>query len=91
MIMRTCLITAVFAATAYCFGGPVAATAATGKCNTLQARCAVEIGGKCNPQTGHWCYGNTRTHGDCGRSGTPQGGLTTLFDDCISRGTAGHK
>ena len=33
------------------------ALAAGGACSTLQARCAIEVGGQCNPNTGHWCYG----------------------------------
>ena len=79
-MMRT--ITVAVLATAYWFSGPAVATAAAGKCQSLQARCAVEIGGKCNPQTGRWCYGY---HGseDCGRSGTPQGGLTALFETVL--------
>jgi hypothetical protein len=63
---------------------------AAGKCTSLQAKCAIEVGGECNPKTGHWCYGIYQGH-ICGRSGTPQGGLTALFNDCISRGLAGRK
>ncbi len=32
--------------------------AAAGKCDTMQAQCAVEIGGNCDPATGKWRYDN---------------------------------
>jgi hypothetical protein len=36
----------------------IAMTPAIGvKCASIQAKCAVEAGGKCDPKTGHWCYG----------------------------------
>jgi hypothetical protein len=34
-----------------------ASAAGGGKCTGLQARCAIEVGGKCDPNTGAWCYG----------------------------------
>jgi len=49
------------------------------KCNTIQAQCAVEIGGRCDPKTGRWEYGN---YGNRGSGGTNRGGA---FDGCISR------
>lgn len=55
-----------------------ASVAAGGKCTSLQARCAIEIGGTCNPNTGSWCYGWWKGQ-RCG-SGTIQ-----AFDACISR------
>jgi hypothetical protein len=55
------------------------ASAAADKCTSLQARCAIEVGGKCNPNTGGWCYGWWKGQ-RCG-SGTIQ-----AFDACISRG-----
>jgi hypothetical protein len=37
----------------------VSATAvATGKCTSVQARCAIEVGGICDPKTGYWCVGS---------------------------------
>ena len=44
---------------------PDIAVAANGKCTSIQAQCAVEMGGQCDPQTGHWCYGFYRSH-QCG-------------------------
>jgi hypothetical protein len=32
------------------------AAAAAGKCDTMQAQCALEIGGTCDPATGKWHY-----------------------------------
>jgi hypothetical protein len=34
------------------------AAAAAGKCDPMQAQCAVEIGGTCDPKTGKWHYDN---------------------------------
>jgi hypothetical protein len=55
--------------------------AAGGKCTSLQARCAVEVGGRCDPNTGSWCYGWWKGQ-RCG-SGTIQ-----AYDACVSRGSA---
>jgi hypothetical protein len=30
---------------------------AAAKCESLEARCAVAVGGQCDHETGHWCYG----------------------------------
>jgi hypothetical protein len=57
-------------------GAPAEAAA---KCTSIQAQCAVEIGGRCDPNTGHWEYGNYRNYGS---GGTNRGGA---FDRCISR------
>jgi hypothetical protein len=51
-----------------------------GRCNTVQARCAVEIGGVCNPQTGKWAFGKWE--------GKEYGGNTLRFNDCIGRNYA---
>ena len=51
------------------------AQAAAAKCTSLQARCAVKIGGRCDPATGRWEYG---------RNGA--GGNAQAFDACISEG-----
>jgi TIR domain len=53
-----------------------AAKAGGGKCTSIQARCAIAVGGRCNPATGRWDYG-----GKFG--GTNNGGQ---FDACVSRG-----
>jgi hypothetical protein len=41
------------------------------KCTSIQARCAVEIGGRCDPETGRWAYK--------GRN------KVAVFDGCVSR------
>jgi hypothetical protein len=55
------------------------ASAATAKCTGISARCAVEIGGVCDPKTGRWEYGRYRYTGS---GGTNRGGA---FDACVSR------
>jgi hypothetical protein len=55
------------------------ASAASGKCNSISARCAVEIGGVCDLKTGRWEYGR---HRYTGSGGTNRGGA---FDGCVSR------
>jgi hypothetical protein len=59
--------------------------AAEGKYTSIQAQCAVEIGGTCDPKTGRWRYGfvYNRNYG-----GTNIGGA---FDACVSRKLAGRK
>ena len=49
-------------------------------CNDTPSKCAIEIGGRCDPVTGKWVYG---------RNGA--GGNTKAFDDCIARATAKKK
>jgi hypothetical protein len=63
----------------YCAGAPANAAAPVGKCTSIQAQCAVEMGGQCNPNTGFWCYGFYRGR-NCG--GTNMGGA---YDQCVSR------
>ncbi len=67
--------------------GAVARTAdAAGKCTSIQARCALEVGGECDPQTGRWAYGNW--------GGKRRGGMANrggAFDACISRELARKK
>ena len=60
--------------------GALAAPPNVGKCTSIQARCAMEIGGRCNPQTGYWQYGYVR--------GYATGGTTEAYDACISRAVA---
>jgi hypothetical protein len=38
-------------------------------CTSIEARCAVEAGGKCDGKTGHWCWGISREGEHCGGSG----------------------
>ena len=52
---------------------------AAAKCTSIQAQCAVEIGGTCDPNTGRWRYGPYQGHQ---YGGTNHGGA---FDACISR------
>lgn len=44
-------------------------------CKNIQSRCAIEIGGRCDPVTGRWEYGQRYK----------AGGNTLAFDDCIRR------
>jgi hypothetical protein len=57
----------------------VAFAASAKKCTSIQARCAVEIGGVCDPKTGRWEYGYRRYTGS---GGSNHGGA---FDQCLSR------
>jgi hypothetical protein len=41
-------------------------TATTGKCASVQARCAIEVGATCDPKTGYWCVGGQRSNRYCG-------------------------
>jgi hypothetical protein len=79
------IATIILVTTAFYLGVPGAAMAAEGKCTSIQAQCAVEMGGTCDPKTGHWCYGLWRGQ-QCG--GTNNGGA---FDTCVSRKLAGRK
>ncbi len=63
---------------------PVAALADKG-CKNIQSRCAIEIGGRCNPVTGHWEYGFGRPYTPGKR---PSGGNAAAFNACISRALA---
>ena len=57
--------------------------AADGKCTSIQARCAVEAGGECNPKTGWWAIGYW--------AGRYRGGTILAYDTCISRELARRK
>jgi hypothetical protein len=50
---------------------------AASKCTSVQAQCAVEIGGQCDPTTGRWFYGRYM--------GKVAGGTKVSFHDCVSR------
>jgi hypothetical protein len=63
----------------------VASAAPAKKCTSISARCAVEIGGVCDPKTGRWEYGRRRYTGS---GGTNYGGA---FDACLSRELAKRK
>ena len=56
------------------------AAASGGRCRSIQALCALEIGGCCNSATGKWEYG---------RNGC--GGSVMAHNTCISRKLAGQK
>lgn len=68
---------------------PVAAPSAMSrsgsKCTTDQARCAVEVGGFCNPRTGGWCVGGAN------RGNVNCGGKVQSFLVCLDRIRAGRK
>lgn len=49
-------------------------------CNSVQQKCAVEIGGRCDPATGKWEYG---------RNGA--GGNSMSFNACLSRASGKPK
>jgi len=49
-----------------------------GKCTSLQARCAIAVGGRCNLKTGRWRY----------RCSNVAAGCVARFNDCIARGLA---
>jgi hypothetical protein len=49
---------------------------AAAKCTSVQAQCAIEVGGRCDPVTGRWEYGMN------GAGGSNRGGA---FDACVSR------
>jgi hypothetical protein len=70
-------IVLLLAMASYFVSAPV--MAATAKCTSIQAQCAVEIGGTCDPATGRWRYGAYQGHQ---YGGTNHGGA---FDACVSR------
>jgi hypothetical protein len=73
-------MTATFIAIAAAIGllvtGEIHQAAAASKCSNISARCAVEVGGQCDPQTGRWVYGRN------GAGGTNKSGA---FDACLAR------
>jgi hypothetical protein len=54
--------------------GAGTAIATTRGCQSVQARCAIEVGGRCNPRTGRWW--GVYQHQTCG--GTMNGWLACL-------------
>ena len=74
-----CACLALLLAIACCGVSTHSLAAGPAKCTSIQAQCALEIGGYCNPKTGRWRYGFVlgRQYG-----GTNHGGA---FDACISR------
>jgi hypothetical protein len=59
----------------------VVTASAAAKCTSIQAQCAVEIGGHCDPVTGRWEYGR----GSLGRGTSGGTNSRGAFDACISR------
>jgi hypothetical protein len=51
-------------------------------CTSIQAKCAVQIGGRCNPKTGRWQYGN---YVDPKTGPVSLGGTTQAFLACLER------
>ena len=49
-------------------------------CKNVQSKCAIEIGGRCDPVSGQWEYG---------RNGA--GGTTQAYNECIARALAKQK
>ena len=48
-------------------------------CQSVQARCAIKVGGTCDPATGRWHYRGPHSMG-------------AAFSDCVWQGTySGHK
>jgi hypothetical protein len=77
-------MTVVLAVIAICWlPGTRIASADNSGCTSVQARCAVEAGGKCDIKTGHWCYG--RSH-----SGEWCGGSPAAYHTCLSRNGLGE-
>jgi hypothetical protein len=51
-------------------------------CTSIQAKCAVQIGGRCDPRTGRWQYGH---YVDPKTGPTSLGGTTQAFLACLER------
>jgi hypothetical protein len=77
--MTSNLMTATAVALVVSVFGATAAFADKG-CKNVQSKCAIEIGGRCDPVSGHWEYG---------RNGA--GGTTEAYNACISRAMAKKK
>ena len=45
-------------------------------CKNVQSKCAIEIGGRCDPVTGKWEYGKNGA-----------GGSTVAYNDCVFKAT----
>jgi hypothetical protein len=70
--MKWTLTKAVVAAAASIFAS--SAALADKGCKNIQSKCAIEIGGRCDPVSGKWEYGKNGA-----------GGNTQAFNACISR------
>lgn len=57
--------------------------AAGGKCQSIEAKCAIAAGGKCDRETGHWCYGISKSGENCG-------GSPAAFRTCLDRAHGSH-
>jgi len=66
-------IVAVIAFSGPLFLGMVPAATAAGKCSNVHARCAIKVGGTCDPVTGRWSYRYSGGH------------LTDTFNACVLR------
>jgi hypothetical protein len=65
---------AIMVVAAICFPWTPVSEAAS-NCTSVQAQCAVEIGGQCDPNTGRWFYGRYM--------GKVAGGTKVAFHDCV--------
>jgi len=79
MMVREVII--IFGAAGAVAMSEVATATAAAKCTNIQAQCAVEIGGRCDPVTGRWEYGR----GLLGRGTSGGTNSRGAFDACISR------
>ncbi|MGY8667605.1 hypothetical protein Q3C01_35340 [Bradyrhizobium sp. UFLA05-109] len=77
--MTSNLMTAIAVALAVSVFGTTAALADKG-CKDIPSKCAIEIGGRCDPVSGNWEYG---------RNGA--GGSTQAYNACVARALAQQK
>lgn len=75
------LFTFIAAGMLVIIAGPDASAAA--KCTSIQARCAVQIGGECDMKTGRWQYGRWNNKFT--------GGNAMAFNNCVSAGLAAKR
>ncbi len=83
MIFRAIIVLVAFTWVFSASTGPVAFAAA--KCTSVQAQCAIEIGGRCDPTTGRWQYGGGYL-GNVGGGTGSSGGTNRFgaFDACVA-------
>ena len=56
---------------------------AAAKCTSIQAKCAIQIGGECDPKTGRWQYGRWNNKNT--------GGNAMQFNNCVSAALAAKR
>ena len=72
----------LFGAIVFVVAACCSASAKSARCTSAQALCAIEMGGTCDPVTGHWQYRNYT-------GGKSKGGAR--FIECIDRRSAEQK